>query len=222
MINIIDRAITQLETKQILSCLYQVLLHQGTGTVVALQAKLLVDLVAPHTTEVVALGIEKQTLHERAGVGRSRRIAGAQAPVNFLQGLLFVVGRILGHAADNQALVARNIDDLDFLHTEFADTLYDRLGKWLKRTRYNNALGRLDQITDEHLVLKIIHLIRLLGGDLFNLVKCIQQRGVAAGILTHQEVDRTEKCGNQKLATTLLPVEINIQHVARVELCLKP
>ena len=222
VIDIVNRSITQLETEQVLGRLDQVLLHQRAGTIVALQAKFLVDLVAPHATQVVALGIEEQTLHERAGVGRGRRIAGAQALVNLLQGFLLIVSRILGHTADNQALVAGHIDDLDFLHAQFADALDDCLGKRLERACDNDALGRLDQVADQHLVLEVIHLLRLLGGDLFNLVKCVQQRGVAAGVLPLEEVDRTQEGGDQKFATTLLPVKVDVQHVAGVELRLEP
>ena len=144
MIDIVNGTIAQLETEQVLGRLDQVLLHQRAGTIVALQAKFLVDLVAPHSTQVVALGIEEQTLHERTGVGRGRRIAGAQALVNLLQGFLLIVSRILGHTADNQALVTGHINDLDFLHAQFADALDDCLGKRLKRACDNDALGWLD------------------------------------------------------------------------------
>ena len=132
------------------------------------------------------------------------------------------MSRILGHAADDQAFVAGDINDLDFLHSQFANALHDSLGKWLESTRHNDALGRLDQVTDQHLVFEVIHLFRLFGGDLFNLVKCVQQRGVTAGVFALKEVDRTEESGDQKLTTTLLPVEVDIQHVAGVELRLKP
>ena len=132
------------------------------------------------------------------------------------------MSRILGHAADDQTLVARHVHDLDFLHTQLADALHNRLGERLKRTSHNDPLGRLDQVADQHLVFEVIHLLRLVGGDLFNLVKSIQQRGIAAGVFPLKEVDRTKEGGDQKLTTTLLPVEVNIQHVAGVELRLKP
>ena len=54
------------------------------------------------------------------------------------------MSRILGHAADDQALVAGDIDDLDFLHAQFADALDDCLGKRLESACDNDALGRLD------------------------------------------------------------------------------
>ena len=60
-----------------------------------LEAQLLVDLVAADAAEVVALRIEEETLEQAARVRHRRRIARAEAAVDFLEGFLFVVGRIL-------------------------------------------------------------------------------------------------------------------------------
>ena len=105
VINIIDGAIPQLEAEQILRCLNHVLLHQRAGAVIPLEAKLLVHLVTAHPAQVVSLGIEEQPLDQGASVGRSRRIARAQALVNLLESLLLIVRRILGHTANDQTIV---------------------------------------------------------------------------------------------------------------------
>ena len=222
MINVVDCAIPQLKTKKVLGCLDQVFLHQRTGAVNTLEVELLVDLVTAHTAQVVALGIEEQTLDQGASVGRSRRIAGPQPLVDFLEGILLVVGRILGHAANNQPVVARHVHDLDFLDAQPAHTLDHRLGQRLERACHDDTLHRLHEVTDQNLVIEVIHFHRLRGGDLLNLVKRVQQGCIAAGVLPLEEIDGPQEGGDQEFAAALLPVEIDIQHVVGVKLRLKP
>ena len=130
--------------------------------------------------------------------------------------------RILGHAAYDQAVVTGHVHDLDFLDAQLAHPLDHCLGQRLERTGHDDPLLGLHQVADQHLVLKVIHARRLLGGNLHDLVKCVQQGSVVAGIGSLQEIYGPEEGGDQKLAAALFPVEIDIQHVVGVELGLEP
>ncbi len=78
VIDVVQAAFALFEAKQILGCGHQVGLGQDAG-VAALDAELLVDLVAADPAQVIALGIEEQALDQSARIGGGGRIARAQA-----------------------------------------------------------------------------------------------------------------------------------------------
>jgi hypothetical protein len=132
-----------------------------------LEAELLDDLVTTDAAEVITLRIEEQALDERAGVRGRRRIAGTQAAINIFQRLFFVLGRILLHALDDDAVINRGIDHFDFGGAEFGDLLDDRFGERFESARDNDALVGIDGVFDQHLVLDVLEILGFLDGQVF-------------------------------------------------------
>ena len=116
---------------------------------VDLEAELLVDLVAADAAEVVALRVEEQTLEQGLGVRRGRRIARAEAAVDFLEGFLLVAGRVLLERADDRALVGRRVDDAHRLDVVLLERADDRLGERLEGAGEHDALLGVDHVLDE-------------------------------------------------------------------------
>ncbi len=114
-----------------------------------LEAELLVDLVAAHAAEVVALRVEEEPLEQGLRVGRRRRLARAQALVDFLQGLLLVAGRVLLQGADEGALVDRGVDHADGGDVVLLEGADDLLGQRLEGAGQDDALLGVDRVLDE-------------------------------------------------------------------------
>ena len=164
MIDVVQAAFALFQAQEILGGGDQIFLGQDAG-IAALDAELLVDLVTADAAEVVALRIEEQPLDERAGVGGGRRIAGAQAAVDVLEGLLLVLGGILLHALDDDPLVHGGVHDADLVDAEFGDLLDDRLGQRLEGAGDHDALVGVDGVLDQHLVLEVVELLGLLDAS---------------------------------------------------------
>ena len=115
VIDVVDDAVALLQADEILRGGDDVGARRECAARVGLEAELLVDLVAADAAEIVALRIEEQALEQGLGVRGGRRLAGTEALVDFLEGFLFVAGRILLERADDRALVDGGVDDADRL-----------------------------------------------------------------------------------------------------------
>ncbi len=60
MVDIVDHSVATLQLDQVLGCRNDVLHRQGPVFELDVEGQLLIDLVAPHTAEIVALGILKE------------------------------------------------------------------------------------------------------------------------------------------------------------------
>ena len=167
------------EAEQILGGGHQVFLGQDAG-IAALDAEFLVDLVTADAAQIVTLGVEEQPLDQRAGVGGGGRIAGAQAAVNVLEGLLLVLGRVFLEALDDDAVVDGGIHHPDFGDAQFGDLFDDRLGERLEGAGDHDALVRVDGVLDQDLVLDVLQLFRVLDAQFLDVVKQLEDVRVGA------------------------------------------
>ena len=89
-----------------------VLVGQGRGVVVGVEAELLVDLVAADFRQVVTLGVEEQALKQRTrGVDRGR-LARTEALVQLDKGLFLGGCRVAIEGAQHHFIGAQKVDDL--------------------------------------------------------------------------------------------------------------
>ena len=89
-----------------------VLVGQGRGVVVGVEAELLVDLVAADFRQVVTLGVEEQALKQRTrGVDRGR-LARTEALVQLDKGLFLGGSRVAIEGAQHHFIGAQKVDDL--------------------------------------------------------------------------------------------------------------
>ena len=107
MIDVVNDAYALLQANEILRCSNHIGALENALLEIGLQAELLVDLVATNAAKIVALRIEEQTLEQRLGIGRGRRLAGTETLVDFLQRFLFIARRILLERANDRAFVDR-------------------------------------------------------------------------------------------------------------------
>ena len=138
VVNVVQAAFAFFEAEKILGGGDEVFLGQDAG-VAALDAELLVDLVAADAAQIVTLGVEEEPLDQGAGVGGGGRIAGAQAAVDVLEGLLLVLGGVLFEALDDDAVVHGSVHHADFVDAQLGDLLDNGLGKRLEGARDDDA-----------------------------------------------------------------------------------
>ena len=91
---------------------HDVLVGEGGCLVVRVEAELLVDLVAAHLRQVVALRVEEQALEERAGRVDGGRLAGTEALVQLDERLLLRGGGVAVERAQHHLARAEKFDDL--------------------------------------------------------------------------------------------------------------
>ena len=145
-----------------------------------LEAELLVDLVAADAAEVVALRVEEQALEQGLGVGGGRRLARAQALVDFLQGLLLVAGRVLLERADDRALVDRGVDHADRGDVVLLEGADDLLGQRLEGAGEDDALLGVDRVLDEDERGDVLQVEGLGDLEVLDLVEEVQDVDVGA------------------------------------------
>ena len=229
MVNVVHAPLALLELEEIFGGVNQVRLGENARGRGFTEVELLVDLVAAHASEVVALRVEEQALDERTGVGGSGRIAGTEAAVNVLERLFLVLGRIFLKALDDDAVVHRDVHDLDLGHTQFGNLLHNCLGKRLECTGDDDVLVGVNGVLDENLVGDVFEAFSLLHRELLDVVEHLDDFLVGAAdhvllglLVAVEECERTEERGRQEFPAALLAVEIDVKHVARVEHCLIP
>src|SRR5207244_12561082 len=85
MIYVIERAFTAAQIDQVFDRSDKIPVSQNSLVQINVDAKLLVQLITPHPSEVIFLRIEKQSFQKCAGVRHRWRIARAQTAVNILE-----------------------------------------------------------------------------------------------------------------------------------------
>src|SRR5260221_4983498 len=230
MVNVVHAALALFELEQIFRRRRQVFLGQDAGIVV-LETKLLVDLVTAHAAQIITLRVKEQTLEQRPGVRRRRRISRTQTTVDVLERLFFVLGRIFLEALDDDAFVHGRVHDLDLGDAQLGDLLDDGLRQRFKRARDHEAFFLVRRVFDRNAACEIFELLGFLDRELFDIVKQLEDflvgtTGLLAvvlalhvdGAFNIQERERAEERRRQKFAAAFFAVEINVEQVARVEL----
>ena len=233
VVDVVDAPLPLLQAQQVLGGLEEVTTAEDAILAVVLEVQLLVDLVATHAAEIVALGIEEQALDQGLGVGGGRGIPGPEATIDVLEGLFGVLGRILLEALDDDAVVDRGVHDADLGDAEVGDLADDRLGQRLEGAGHHDATVDIEGVLDEDEILDLLDLLGLLHGDVLDRVEQLQDVAIAAqpvgrGLRIGVEAglgegeQRPEEGGRQELAAALLAVEVDVEQVAGVELGLVP
>ena len=171
MINIVQHTGAHFEREQIAGGLHQIVASEHARLFGIFEAEFLANLVTAYAAEIIAFGIKEQTLEQRAAVGHCGRIAGAQAAVNFLQGFLLVVSRILLHALDDEPLVAGGVHHANLILAHRRNLLEHRLGQRLKSARHNHVFLRVHRVLHQHEVGEMRVLLSDLEGYLLDVVK---------------------------------------------------
>ena len=233
MIDIVNAPLPLLQAQQVLGRFQQVTPAEDAILTVVLEVELLIDLVATHPTEIVALGIEEQALDEGLGVGRGGRIPRPETTVDILEGLFRVLGRVFLEALDDDAVVHRGIDDANLGDSKIGNLSHDRFGQRLEGTGDNDATIDVEGVLHEDHVLDFFDLLGVLHGDVLDRVEQLQDIAVTAELVRRglgigvefglgQGKQRPEEGGREELATALLAVQVNVEQVAGVELGLIP
>src|SRR6476620_7376523 len=92
----------------------------------------LVQLIAPHSSEIVFLRIKKQSFQKSARIGHRWRIARAEPAVNILERFFLIVRRIFLQRLYHR-VVRRNVDHLHFLDSKRHDLANSRERERFKR-----------------------------------------------------------------------------------------
>src|SRR5205807_2800974 len=109
MIDVVKRALAPPQIDQILDCRDKILVGQNTLGRIDIDPKLLIDFVTANASEIIFLGIEKESLEQSTSICHSRGIARTETPVNILERFLLVVGRVFPERL-LAGVVVRNID----------------------------------------------------------------------------------------------------------------
>ena len=101
-----------MQRHDVLHGLHDVFLVQRGAVLLGVEAQLLVDLVAADLCQVVALGVEEQTLDQRAGGIDGGRLARTEATVQLYKGLFLRGGGVAVQRAQHHLGAAQDVDDL--------------------------------------------------------------------------------------------------------------
>ncbi len=179
-----------------------------------LVGQLLVELVAPHPRQVVALGVEEQLVEDLAGRVGARRLARAQQVVDAVERLLLRLRRVLAQrVADDVGLVLHRDDEhLEGLEAGLVQHLELLGGDLVVGLDQDLARGLVHDVLGAHppergLGLLALHLERLV------LVEELEDLAVA------HEAQRPQQHGDRQLA---LAVDVDVHDVVHVEAELHP
>src|SRR5579859_2112792 len=234
MVNVVERTFALLEPEQVLRRGNQIVFRQNARLFLVLQPELLVDFIAADAAQIIAFRVKEQTFEQRPGVRRGRRIPWTQPPVNILECLLLVFGRVFLKAFDHDALVQGRVHDLDFVDAQFGDLFDDGLRQRLERAGNDEPLFFIHGVLNQNAVRQILKLLSFLDREFLNFIKqlddfLIGATGLLAVILALadaafdiQKTQRAEERRRQKLPSAFLAVEINVKQVAGVKLRLVP
>ncbi len=122
-----------------------------------LEAQTLVDLVAAHPPEVVALRVEEEFLELLPRGLQVGRVARPEQGIDLLQGLGLAVGRVLGQRVlDERRLRAPGRQQhFDFVHALLEQLLLERLGQLRARLGEHFARLRVGHREREHGVVAV-------------------------------------------------------------------
>ena len=156
MINVIRRPLAQAKVDQITGGGHHIFPGQNAGQQIGLQAKLLIQLVPTHATDVITLRIEEKTLQQRLRVRHRGGIAGAQTPINFFEGGFGILGRILLQTLQN-GVIHSNIHHLYRFQAEVEQAADHGFRERFKSPGHDQISVRdIAHFFDQHLLAQLI------------------------------------------------------------------
>ena len=127
MIDIIRHSVTLAQFEEIAHGFNNIFLAEDAVVDLGIETKFLLDFVATNTTEIVAFGIEEETLQHASGILNGWRIARTEFAIDVLEGLLLIVGGIALQGFDN-GIIILGVDHLDAAVTR-ANEVTDDCGR---------------------------------------------------------------------------------------------
>ena len=142
----------------------EIVLGQDRVVRVGLELEPLVDLVAAHPAEVVALGVEEQLLELLPRGLQVGRVARPEQGVDLLQGLGLAVGRVLGQRVLDQRRLgaAGRQQHLDLVDARLDQLLPERVGQLAPALGHHLARLGVGRVERQHVVLPVAGRGRLL------------------------------------------------------------
>ena len=123
MIDIIKNTFATLQVEEIFHRREEISRRHDALIRISGELKLLVDFVPTYTGQIIFFRIEKEAFQQRTSVCNGWRITRAEATVNILQRLLFVIRRVLLQRLD-QKIIVRSRDYFDFLRSQSKDFVH--------------------------------------------------------------------------------------------------
>src|SRR5262249_41378278 len=213
MVNIIECAFAPAQIDQILDCCDKIFVGQYSLSRIDVDSELLVNFVTADAPKIVFLGIEKESFEQSAGISHRRWVAWTKAPINVLQCLFLVVGRIFSKRLHN-CVVVRDVDYLHLVNLERHNLANSRQSERFKRAR--DRYFTVPDIRDKHLGSQLLFIKFLAQLQVLNVVEKLDDLFV--GTVTQ----RTQERSSEKLSTPLASIEINIKKISRIKLHLDP
>jgi len=190
--------------------------HAQVAGHLVLELQLEIDLVAPDAPEVVAARVEEEPLDELLGVGGRGGIAGTQAVVDVVERLLLGARGVGGQGLEQQALVPRDVDDVDRGEPGLRHLLEERLREGLVAAREDGLRVDVDDIVLEAQPLE------LLGGEGVGGLDAGEGVELAQDLLVGAEAQGAQEGGGVEFAAAAAAIEVDPHDVARVKLDLDP
>ena len=213
MIDVVNRAISFFQIKEILDRREEVLRHHDALGGINVDLELLIDLVAPHPGEIILLGVKEETLEQGPRVGGSGRIPRPQFPVNVLERTLLVFRGILAQRLEKNLALA-GIDHLDGLDLEGQKLANHSDGQRIVGPGHYQV-PVLDVIKENHgAELFLVH--RFAELQLLDLVELLDQFTLA------RIPEGPQKGGGQEFAATTAAVEVDVEQIIGIKLHLQP
>ena len=214
MVDVVGVAGTELH--EMLGGLDDVLFREDAAVLVDIEVKVLVDLVAADETEVVAFVVEEEVLEQSpSGFDARGRIALTHALVDFLEGVVRVLGRVARQAVDDVGFLVRDDRERGVFHARIRQGLRMAFGHGDERL-HDDALIIVEDGFEGIEIGNIVGLQELGRGHLLHVVHG------AHDFLVGAESECAEERGDEEFAAFALAVEENEDLAVDVELDFEP
>jgi len=125
----------------------------------------------------------RTNVDQGAGICGRGRIAGAQTPINILEGFLFVLGGIFLHALDDDPFIRRGVHDFELVDSQFGDLFNDRFGEWFESAGHDEILLFVHCVFDQYFVGEIVAFLGFFDGEFFDFVEQLEDFLIRAVVL---------------------------------------
>ncbi len=147
VINIIHSPLPHAKTQEVTCGIHDIISHHDTLFLDAFfQTQLLDKFITAHTSQVITAGIKKQTLDQSLCIISSRGISRAQAAINFLKCIFFILDGVFLEALDHDAVIHRGINNANILDPSIQNRHQHGLGKRLKSSANRGSGFRIQNV----------------------------------------------------------------------------